>query len=106
MDNDYVPNTFSLSQNYPNPFNPSTTIRYAIPLLRGDESLSASGGVVPITLKVYDILGNEVATLVSEQKEPGNYEVNFVASSIATGVYIYRLIAGNFIAAKKMILLK
>ena len=106
MDNDYVPNTFSLSQNYPNPFNPSTTIRYAIPLLRGDESLSASSGVVPITLKVYDILGNEVATLVSEQKEPGNYEVNFVASSIATGVYIYRLIAGNFIAAKKMILLK
>src|SRR3990170_2972642 len=106
MDNDYVPNTFSLSQNYPNPFNPSTTIRYAIPFLRGDESLSTSGGVVPITLKVYDILGNEVATLVSEQKEPGNYEVNFDASSIATGVYIYRLIAGNFIAAKKMILLK
>ena len=106
VDNDYVPNTFSLSQNYPNPFNPSTTIRYAIPLLSGNESLSASGGVVPITLKVYDILGNEVATLVSEQKEPGNYEVNFVASSIATGVYIYRLIAGNFIAAKKMILLK
>jgi len=106
VDNDYVPNTFSLSQNYPNPFNPSTTIRYAIPFLRGDESLSTSGGVVPITLKVYDILGNEVATLVSEQKEPGNYEVNFVASSIATGVYIYRLIAGNFIAAKKMILLK
>ena len=113
VDNDYVPNTFSLSQNYPNPFNPSTTIRYAIPLLSGNESLSASGGVVPITLKVYDILGNEVATLVSEQKEPGNYEVNFDASSIASGIYFYRLMvysaaggAGKFILTKKMILLK
>src|SRR3990172_5573892 len=99
VDNDYVPNTFSLSQNYPNPFNPSTTIRYAIPLLSGNESLSASGGVVPITLKVYDILGNEVATLVIEQKEPGIYSVPS-SNSASQFFYLYKIPVTSLIFSK------
>lgn len=85
---------YDLAQNYPNPFNPSTTIRYQIP----------QDGIV--TLKIYDILGSEVATLVNEQKVAGRYEVNFNASSLASGVYIYKIQAGTFINSKKMILLK
>ena len=94
INNDYSPITFSLNQNYPNPFNPSTKISWQSP----ERSWQ--------TLKVYDILGNEVATLVNEQKEPGYYEVNFNASSIASGVYIYRLTTGRFISTKKMIVIK
>ena len=96
------PKEFSLSQNYPNPFNPSTTIKYAIPLLGG-----AGGGSV--TLKVYDVLGNEVATLVDEYKTAGSYEVEFKTSGIknlASGIYFYRLKAGSFTETKKMVLLK
>ena len=89
-----IPITYELSNNFPNPFNPSTTIRYQIP----------QDGIV--TLKIYDILGSEVATLVNEEKVAGKYEVNFNATSLASGVYIYKIQAGGFISSKKMMLLK
>ncbi len=89
-----IPEEFYLSQNYPNPFNPTTTIRYSIPQNS------------KVTLKVYDILGREVATLVNEAKQPGNYEVAFNGSGLASGIYFYRLQAGNFSATKKLILMK
>ncbi len=85
---------FSLSQNYPNPFNSSTVIGYQLPV----------SGVV--SLKVYDILGREVTTLVNEQKVAGRYEVNFDASHLASGVYIYKLKTENYKSSKKMILVK
>ena len=89
-----APIEYSLTQNYPNPFNPSTTIKYSVP---------DAGNV---QLKVYDIIGNEVATLVNETKTPGRYEVQFNAAELSTGVYIYSLRAGNFVQTKKMILMK
>ena len=89
-----IPVTYALEQNYPNPFNPVTTINYQIP----------KSGMV--TLKVYDIIGAEVATLVNEEKTVGRYEVNFDASKFASGVYIYQLQVNDFINMKKMILLK
>lgn len=85
---------YDLAQNYPNPFNPLTVIRYQIP----------EDGVV--TLKIYDILGKEVITLVNDQKSKGRYEINFDASNLASGVYIYRIQVNDFISAKKMMLLK
>jgi len=88
------PVEYSLTQNYPNPFNPSTIIKYSIP---------EAGNV---QLKVYDIIGNEVATLVNEIKTPGSYEIQFNAAELSTGVYIYSLRAGNFVQTKKMILMK
>ena len=92
-DNNIV-NIFKLEQNYPNPFNPITNIRFQI----------SNAGY--ITLKVYDILGNEVATLVDEIKPAGEYEVKFVGNGLASGVYFYRLKAGNFTKTMKMLLLK
>ena len=89
-----IPDGFSLSQNYPNPFNPATTINYSIP----KEAL--------VTLKVYNVLGEEVDILVNEIKQVGNYETNFDASSLSSGIYFYRLKAGDFIETKKMILMK
>jgi photosystem II stability/assembly factor-like uncharacterized protein len=89
-----IPTGYSLTQNYPNPFNPSTIISY---------QLAARSQV---TLKVYDILGREVATLVNEEKSAGNYEVKFNANNLASGTYIYRFTAGNFVQTKKMLLLK
>ena len=88
------PSKFNLDQNYPNPFNPSTAISY---------QLSAFGHV---TLKVYDVLGNEIKTLVNEYKPAGKYTINFDASKLASGVYFYRLQAGNYIDVKKLMLLK
>ncbi len=88
------PKEFKLEQNYPNPFNPSTVISYQLPVVSN------------ITLKVYDILGSEVITLVNEQQEPGYYEVQFNAANIASGMYVYRLQAGDFISVKKMLLIK
>ena len=85
---------FSLEQNYPNPFNPSTKISWQSPL---------SGHQ---TLKVYDIIGNEVATLVDEYKPAGSYEVNFDASKLSSGVYLYRLQSGSEIITRKMTLIK
>ncbi len=89
-----APSVFSLSQNYPNPFNPSTTINYQIPELSF------------VTIKVYDVLGNEVAALVNEQKPAGKYEVGFNASELVSGVYFYTLSAGEFVQSKRMLLLK
>jgi hypothetical protein len=91
---DRILSRFILEQNYPNPFNPSTTINY---------SVSSSEFVA---LKVYDVLGNEVATLVNEEKPVGSYEVNFDARGLSSGIYFYKLQSGNFIETKKMILLK
>ncbi|PIP76906.1 MAG: hypothetical protein COW85_11720, partial [Ignavibacteria bacterium CG22_combo_CG10-13_8_21_14_all_37_15] len=95
-----LPESFLLQQNYPNPFNPSTTISYQIP----------SNNFV--TLKVYDVLGNEVSTLVNEWKEAGSYNAQFTTSSavggkqLASGMYFYTLTAGKFTDTKKFILLK
>ena len=101
-DNNYtIPEKFSLSQNYPNPFNPSTKIKYSIP----NVTLSEVEGS-RVQLKVYDVLGNEVATLVNEYRNAGSYEVNFNASSLSSGIYFYRLQAGSFIQTKKMLLIK
>ena len=95
--NDGDPNVLSLytlDQNYPNPFNPVTRIRYAIPQTANVE------------MKVFDVLGREVETLVSELKSPGQYEVNFDGGNLASGIYFYRIEAGEFITTKKMILMK
>ena len=91
---DVVPVEFSLNQNYPNPFNPSTKITYTL----------ASKSTV--TLKVYDTIGNEVASLVNQEQEAGSYEINFDATSLTSGVYFYKINAGNFVSVKKMLLLK
>lgn len=106
-----LPVEFKLEQNYPNPFNPATTINYSIPVESGH---SASGGstLQHVTLKVFDILGREVATLVDEVKAPGSYEVKFNTHhaernrSIPSGVYFYRLQCGSFSETKKLLLLK
>jgi len=94
LDENILPKEYALSQNYPNPFNPTTVIQYDIP----------KDGFV--TLKIYDILGREVKTLVNENKLQGRYYISFDASKLASGVYIYRLQAGNYIATKKLLLLK
>jgi hypothetical protein len=83
-----------LAQNYPDPFNPSTTIDYSIP---------ESGNV---KLKVYNSLGEKVATLVNEIKSRGNYEINFNASELASGIYFYQLKSGSFVKTKKKIILR
>lgn len=93
IDDQFLASSFELLQNYPNPFNPSTKISWQSPV--GSWQM----------LKVYDVLGNEVATLVDEYKPVGNYEVKFDASNLASGIYLYQLKAGNFIETKKMILL-
>ena len=96
-----LPTEYKLEQNYPNPFNPTTKIRYSIP-----STLLSLGEGLGVRLIVYDILGNEVTTLVNEQKEPGYYELDFNASQFASGVYIYRLQAGSYASTKKMMVLK
>ena len=88
------PKEFKLEQNFPNPFNPTTTIQYQLP------------AEARVTLKVYDILGSEVATLVNEVQEAGYKEVQFNGSNYASGMYIYRLTSGNFSSIKKMMLVK
>ena len=100
-DDKNLPINFALEQNYPNPFNPSTKIKFAIPTAGNNGNQS-----IQTTLKVYDILGNEVITLVNEEKSAGNYEVNFNASELSTGVYFYTIKAGNFSDTKKIILIK
>ncbi len=95
------PTGFSLEQNYPNPFNPATTIKYEIPA-----SPNLPKGEASVQLRVYDILGKQVATLVNNNQQPGNYEVNFNASNLSSGVYFYKLTAGSFVQTKKMILTK
>ncbi|MCG6913541.1 PQQ-dependent sugar dehydrogenase [bacterium BMS3Abin03] len=101
------PVTFKLYQNYPNPFNPTTKIKYTIapPNLSKGETVGTSF-MKFVKLKIFDILGNEVATLVNEEKQAGSYEVEFNASKLSSGVYLYRLQAGDLIQTKKLILLK
>ena len=93
-ENNLFPDEYSLSQNYPNPFNPSTTIKFSVPQQSN------------VVLKVYDILGSEVANLVNETLDAGNYTINFDASQFASGMYVYKLTAGSFTTTKKMMLLK
>ncbi len=91
---------FALEQNYPNPVNPTTTIRFEIP------ELGQTVGDVKATLKVYDVLGRDVATLVREDLAPGRYEVTWTAEGFSSGVYVYRLQAGPFVAERKLIILR
>jgi photosystem II stability/assembly factor-like uncharacterized protein len=91
---DAQPKEYSLSQNYPNPFNPSTVINYKLPI---------SSKVI---IKIYDALGKEVSTLVNEEKPAGSYSVSFEATELSSGFYFYKIIAGNFVSTKKMILIK
>ena len=86
--------TYSLSQNYPNPFNPTTKIKYSVPT----ESF--------VSLKVYDILGSEISTLVNDNIKAGFYDVQFNGDNLPSGIYLYRLQAGNFVETKKMLLIK
>ena len=98
-ENTQTPTEFALEQNYPNPFNPTTIIKYSIaqnPLL---------GGLM-VTLKVYNLLGQEAATLVNKQQPAGSYEVKFDGSKFASGIYLYKLNAGDFSSVKKLLLLK
>ena len=100
-ENEKTPLSFELKQNYPNPFNPTTTIKYQIPEVGGQRS-----EVGLVRLKVFDLLGREVATLVNEVKQPGNHTVQWNAHDVASGVYIYRLTAGEFIRAKKLMVIR
>ncbi len=97
-----LPSEFSLSQNYPNPFNPTTTIKYSIPT---SETLHATSQQL-VQLKIYDILGREIATLVNKKQAPGNYEVRWNAENLPSGFYFYKLQTGEFTQTRKMILLK
>ncbi|MHB8580608.1 MAG: C25 family cysteine peptidase [Ignavibacteriaceae bacterium] len=89
-----IPNSYSLKQNFPNPFNPSTTISYSIP----------KAGFV--TINVFDILGREVSMLVSEEKQPGNYEIKFNGINLSSGIYFYQMRTGNFDEVRKFVLMK
>lgn len=89
-----APGAFTLDQNFPNPFNPSTTLRYSLP------------NAGQVTLKVYNVIGQEVATVVNEYQTQGTYSVKFDASKLSTGMYLYRISAGNFVQVKKMLLVK
>ncbi len=97
-----LPKEYTLYQNYPNPFNPTTTIKYDIP----EASLNPSKGGTLVNLTVYDILGRRVKILVDEIQQPGRYEIQFDASSLASGIYIYQLRTEKYVSAKKMILIK
>ncbi len=104
-----LPDKYVLYQNYPNPFNPSTTIKYTIPSVERDLSRfnrSELKSALQVTLKIYDILGREVATLVNEKQKPGNYEVVFNAQKLSSGTYFYRITSGDFIKTMKMLLVK
>ena len=101
-----IPSAFSLSQNYPNPFNPSTKIKFSLPL-------PSKGGAMEVSLIIYDVLGKEITSLISPLwggqeglLSPGTYEAEWDASNYASGIYYYRLSAGDFSETKKMILLK
>jgi hypothetical protein len=92
--NPSVPDKFSLSQNHPNPFNPVTRIEYAVP----DVSF--------VSIKVFDVLGREIITLVNGEKSPGYYNVEWNAENLTSGIYFYRMESGSFTDVKKMIIVK
>jgi subtilisin-like proprotein convertase family protein len=94
ISNNSIPQAFILEQNYPNPFNPVTTIKYSIP------------NSAFVTLKVYDLLGREIRTLVNDRKDAGNYTIDFDGANLASGIYLYKLESGNFSEVKKMMLIK
>jgi hypothetical protein len=103
-----LPQSYTLSQNYPNPFNPVTNIRYSLPV--GDRR-PETGDRIHTTLKIYNILGQEVQTLVDKEKEPGHYTVTWdgrddYGEEVSSGVYFYTLKAGEFTDTKRMLLLK
>jgi len=100
-----VPGSFSLAQNYPNPFNPVTTIGFRVAGLKIGSGVAGLGSSL-VRLSVYDLLGREVAVLVSEKKDPGDYQVQFDGSALSSGVYYYRIQAGAFVQSNKMLLLK
>ncbi len=120
IDDEIVPVKFELFQNYPNPFNPSTTIKYSISVnsrqsTAGGQQYQSfnqpvrqpgTGGLIAVQLKVYDMLGKEVAALVNEQQHPGNYEVNFDASGLSSGIYVYKLTTDKLAEFRKMVLLR
>ena len=89
-----LPNQFSLSQNYPNPFNPTTQITFTLP--------KASN----VTLTIYNVLGQQIATLVNGKNEPGAHSVSWNALNVPSGVYFYRIVAGDFVQTKKMVVMK
>ncbi|NOX19530.1 MAG: T9SS type A sorting domain-containing protein, partial [Chlorobi bacterium] len=97
-----VPVSFALKQNYPNPFNPTTVIRYSVPSSLETQNLASQ----PVNLKVFDILGKEITTLVNEQQSAGNYSVTFNAANLPSGIYFYSLSIGGQRATKKMVLLR
>ena len=96
---DPQPENFELYQNYPNPFNPTTKIKYIIPAVE-------TGHAPSVQLKVYDVLGNEIVTIVNDQKTTGSYQIEFTATNLPSGIYFYQLIAENFSDTKKMVLLR
>jgi len=93
-DNEIIPKIFKLGQNFPNPFNPSTVIKFSIPTRQF------------VSLNIYNILGQKMAKVINKEMNAGNYKINFNAENLPSGLYIYRLTAGKFVAAKKMMLLK
>jgi hypothetical protein len=109
---DLLQESFALAQNYPNPFNPKTGIRYSVPPSAGRDLVSTSGrdgqvpGIGDVKLVVYDLLGREVAVLVDEEKSPGSYEVTFDGGGLSSGVYFYRLQAGDLVQTKTLVILK
>lgn len=100
VEDENIPREFSLEQNYPNPFNPTTTIKFTIPLVE----TYRNGGTV--SLRIYDVLGREVAVLVHRELKPGEYEIKFDASNFTSGIYYYKIEAGEYSRTRKMILIK
>jgi len=94
VDENVIVTVYKLHQNFPNPFNPTTTVKYQIPELNF------------VTIKIYDVLGNEVASLINGEKPAGEYKVEFFAENLPSGIYFYTVQAGKFTDSKKMILLK
>ena len=105
-----LPQTLSLSQNYPNPFNATTVIWYTLPQVTGErfkvKGVPNTSHLIPITLKVYDLLGQKIATLVDKKQQAGYHSVRWDATLYPSGIYFYRIQAGDFSQTRKMILLK
>ena len=105
-DETVAPSQFHLEQNYPNPFNPTTTIRYSLPSLGFSDAEGRVGVGSHVSLRVYDILGREVATLVNEAKQPGAHVVQFDASALSSGVYLYRLQSRGHVETRRLVVVK